>query len=106
MKLRTVTITGADDSVEPKEIAELTKGFPFVEWGILLENGIYSGRRFPSRDWIAEAAQDPDGVDEESSEADPAAESTTAKPEEVPALNRPTPIEKGKARARSPRPAP
>jgi len=39
-------------------------------------------------------------------EADPAAESTTAKPEEVPALNRPTPIEKGKARARSPRPAP
>ncbi|MHB1675039.1 MAG: hypothetical protein ACYCSP_12405 [Acidobacteriaceae bacterium] len=36
MKLETVTITGADDSTDIVELAELSEEFPFVEWGILI----------------------------------------------------------------------
>ena len=28
-----VTITGADDSVRPTDLLELSREFPFVEWG-------------------------------------------------------------------------
>ena len=46
MKLQYVTMTGADESVDPKALIELSKEFPFVEWGILI--GSQSGMRFPS----------------------------------------------------------
>lgn len=49
-ELRFVTLTGADDSVDPKSLAVLSKEFPFVEWGILI--GSHEGVRFPTRDWI------------------------------------------------------
>ena len=39
MKLTRVTITGADDSVEPRALAELSEAFPFVEWGLLMSKG-------------------------------------------------------------------
>lgn len=35
MPLTRVTITGADDAVEPAELQALSHEFPFVEWGIL-----------------------------------------------------------------------
>jgi hypothetical protein len=47
-----VTITGADDSVDPNELAALSKRFPFVEWGILLSARAEGTNRFPSRKWI------------------------------------------------------
>ncbi len=52
MKIKTVTITGADNSVTPEEIVALSQEFPFVEWGILLSLSQVDGRRFPSYDWI------------------------------------------------------
>lgn len=50
-----VTITGADDSVHPKELVELQKEFPFAEWGILMSGStlrIPAQPRFPSVDWL------------------------------------------------------
>lgn len=55
--LKLVTITGADDSVEPAALAALSKKYPWVEWGILA-SASQTGRsmrknpRFPSFDWI------------------------------------------------------
>jgi hypothetical protein len=36
MRLKTVTITGADDAVDPEELLQIQQRYPFVEWGILL----------------------------------------------------------------------
>jgi len=50
-----VTFTGADDSVSPEALSEISKKFPFVEWGILLGTtySIDVGLpRFPSISWI------------------------------------------------------
>ncbi len=59
MKLDCVTITGADDSIEPGDLQKLSRSFPFVEWGILVSanNTHRLSRqvpRFPSRAWIRE----------------------------------------------------
>lgn len=48
--LTTVTLTGADASVDPENLATLSQEFPFVEWGILIGSGV--GNRFPPIDWI------------------------------------------------------
>lgn len=55
MNLFTVTLTGADESVEPGKLLELSKEFPFVEWGILISPK-RQGRepRYPSHNWQAE----------------------------------------------------
>lgn len=51
-----VTITGADDSVDPTDLLRLSKQYPFVEWGILvsehrtIKQG--GGSRFPSVEWL------------------------------------------------------
>ncbi len=50
--IKTVTLTGADDSVEPSELAALSEEFPFVEWGILLSKHSAGKTRFPSEDWL------------------------------------------------------
>ena len=48
-----VTITGADNSVNPKEILGLSLLYPFVEWGILLPFSSYEGtHRFPNKQWF------------------------------------------------------
>lgn len=57
MRLKTVTITGADDTVDPVDLLKLSARYPFVEWGILLSKGaILGGRqgtlRYPTRAWI------------------------------------------------------
>lgn len=56
MKLKRVTITGADDSAEPDELASLSEKNPWLEWGILLgrNEGI---PRFPSAEWCMELAE-------------------------------------------------
>lgn len=48
-----VTITGADDSIDPRELIDLTKQFPFVEWGILVSSSRQGVSRFPSNRWLA-----------------------------------------------------
>jgi hypothetical protein len=52
MILDRVTITGADDSVDPRDLLPLSKRFPWVEWGILLSRSQEGGPRFPSLDWM------------------------------------------------------
>ena len=51
MKICTVTITGADDSVDPKDMAKLSHNYPFVEWSILLAPCDEGCARYPSRKW-------------------------------------------------------
>ncbi|QDV49590.1 hypothetical protein [Gimesia fumaroli] len=55
MPLNCVTITGADDRTNVQDLIELSKEFPFVEWGILI--GTSTGQRFPSYNWIHELAE-------------------------------------------------
>lgn len=56
MKLKYVTLTGADEKTNISELKELSKEFPFVEWAFLLSNDGKSDRpRYPSLGWIAYA---------------------------------------------------
>lgn len=61
--LRTVTVTGADDSVKPSDLVAIAREFPFVEFGIL--HGDHRGKpRFPTSTWsrhLIEEADDKGG---------------------------------------------
>ncbi len=48
-----VTVTGADDSIKPHNLAELSAEFPFVEFGILISHEYLGSTRFPSPEWLA-----------------------------------------------------
>jgi len=55
----TVTITGADDDVDPYQLVHLSRFYPFVEWGILSSEkrrgtSRYPVARYPSFHWIRE----------------------------------------------------
>ena len=64
--LKTVTVTGADDSVKPVDLAAVAAEYPFVEFGILFRGSKNRVRvregdppepnrpRFPSFDWMVE----------------------------------------------------
>jgi len=52
LMIKTVAITGADDSIDCRELLELSAKFPFVEWGILISKRSMGAGRFPSLDWI------------------------------------------------------
>ncbi len=52
MTLTGVTLTGADESILPDRLVDLSEEFPFVEWGILV--GSRTGNRFPEKQWITE----------------------------------------------------
>ena len=47
-----VTLTGADNSIEPQQLFELSEKYPFVEWGILLSRNSMGSKRFPSLKWM------------------------------------------------------
>lgn len=49
-----VTITGADDSVYPTDLLNLSIQYPFVEWGILVSQTQQGDFRFPSIKWMEE----------------------------------------------------
>jgi hypothetical protein len=51
-----VTITGADNSIDPSDLLTLAAEFPFVEWGILLSATKEGNPRFPTKDWIEKLA--------------------------------------------------
>ena len=53
-KVKTVTVTGADNSIRPEALIPIAKKYPFVEFGILLSKQQQGGKRFPSRDWLEE----------------------------------------------------
>lgn len=52
MKLFHVTITGADDLVSPVQLLELSKEFPFIEWGILFSSNKRGQPRYPTLEWV------------------------------------------------------
>lgn len=50
-----VTVTGADDSTDANTLVEISKQYPFAEFGILLSKKHSSGNginRFPSKEWL------------------------------------------------------
>lgn len=55
MQLDRVTITGADDSVDHKQLLEIQERYPFVEWGILISADGWGKPRYPSASWFAYA---------------------------------------------------
>jgi hypothetical protein len=53
MKLSRVTITGADDAVDPEDLLALSSEFPWAEWGILRGGQDRLGTpRFPKPEWV------------------------------------------------------
>lgn len=62
MNLKLVTFTGADDSISPEALAQVSKKYPFVEWGILVSERLQmpsggKAARFPSLPWIEHFAR-------------------------------------------------
>lgn len=56
MKLTRVTITGADDEVDPDDLNKLSERYPFVEWGILASASRMGSPRYPTPQWIERRA--------------------------------------------------
>lgn len=52
MKLRYVSITGADDAVDVADLNALARDYPFVEWALLLMPETFGQPRSPSASWI------------------------------------------------------
>lgn len=54
MKLTRITITGADDLVDPEALLDLSLEFPYVEWGVLRGGEDRNGTpRYPTPAWVA-----------------------------------------------------
>lgn len=51
--LELVTITGADNQTSLDGISEISKEYPFVEWGILISASQMEHARFPGYAWIS-----------------------------------------------------
>ena len=59
MTIKYVTITGADDKTSHEAMIEISKKYPFVEWGILLSSSVnlipsQGTPRYPSLEWVKE----------------------------------------------------
>jgi hypothetical protein len=52
VNLRGITITGADDQVDPLDLVDLSDEFPLVEWGVLRSEKRRGTPRYPSDKWI------------------------------------------------------
>jgi len=51
MNINKVTISGADDAVDPADLLRLQQKYPFVEWGILVSTKRAGTDRYPSFGW-------------------------------------------------------
>lgn len=52
MKIKTVTITGADNNTNLEDLVTITDKYPFVEWGILFSPKRQGTERYPDFDWL------------------------------------------------------
>lgn len=57
MKLNRVTITGADNNTDINEMLEISKQYPFVEWGILFSPKRIGEERYPDMKWVGKLAE-------------------------------------------------
>jgi len=57
MKIHTVTMTGADDSINPLDLYRISQTYPYVEWGILVSKKSAGRPRFPSYNWLDQLVQ-------------------------------------------------
>ncbi len=57
MNLTKVTVTGADDSVDPVKLIELGRKYPFAEFGILMSSKNAGSQRYPSTPWVWSLAE-------------------------------------------------
>lgn len=54
MSLKKVTMTGADQTINTSDLEQLSRKFPFVEWGILFSKQKQGLCRYPTEDWLNE----------------------------------------------------
>ena len=54
MNLQAVSLTGADDTVSPSKLLEISARFPLVEWAILSSEKRQGTMRYPSEAWLIE----------------------------------------------------
>jgi hypothetical protein len=52
-----ISIVGADDSVCPQDLIDISHTYPFVEWGINLFPDLEQRPEYPSSEWIDELLQ-------------------------------------------------
>lgn len=52
MKIKTVTITGADNNTKISDMLKISEQFPFVEWGILFSPKRLGTDRYPDWNWL------------------------------------------------------
>ncbi len=52
MRINKLTITGADNNTDFKDILKSSNQYAFIEWGILLSRDRVGENRFPSRPWL------------------------------------------------------
>lgn len=50
--LKYCTLTGADNTINPKDLLVLSQKYPFVEWGILYSESKMGTGRYPTYEWI------------------------------------------------------
>jgi len=55
--LNRVTVTGADDSTDPKDLLKIQLQYPYVEWGILLSKSSEGSPRFPTKEWLKDLSK-------------------------------------------------
>ncbi len=52
--INSITITGADDNISPQDPINLSKLYPFVEWGLLFSPKKQGTPRYPTQEWLEE----------------------------------------------------
>ena len=52
MDLQFVSLTGADDLVDPAALLSLSEQYPFVEWAILSSQKMQGRSRYPTEAWV------------------------------------------------------
>lgn len=53
VRIKTITITGADNHVDIGKLVELQQQYPLVEWGILLSPVRKGVPRYPDNEWVS-----------------------------------------------------
>ena len=57
MKIKYVTLTGADNNTDIRDMIDLSLKYPFVEWGILFSQSKSGVPRYPTDEWVEELAE-------------------------------------------------